>query len=184
MLRLLFLLGCVHVAEALSTCTQYMCEEFSLMGDGGIDIVGTVLLWVSHIMLLLPALMYTLAIGEYKEPTTKSLMCHHLDPLLAEKEIKTAEQVYEAFAKCEDPVVRHLGFFMITQARQQGAFQFALGLCIFSNIILMPPYFPEMSTLAPVVPRTSRSRSFAKNFTPLFVSSTARFIASFGSVGT
>merc|ERR1712118_210349 len=63
--------------------------------------------------------------------------CHHLDPLLAEKEIKTAKQVYGVLAKCEDPVVRHLGFFMITQARQQGAFQFALGLCIFSNIILI-----------------------------------------------
>jgi len=164
MLRLLFLLGCVHVAEALSTCTQYMCEEFSLMGDGGIDIVGTVLLWVSHIMLLLPALMYTLAIGEYKEPTTKSLMCHHLDPLLAEKEIKTAEQVYEAFAKCEDPVVRHLGFFMITQARQQGAFQFALGLCIFSNIILMPPYFRTpihviIGTLQIIAGLTSRTHA-------------------------
>jgi hypothetical protein len=131
---LLMFIGFASASENATTigtgdCTLATCGE---------NTAGSVLLWFSHVFIGISALTYTMAFGLVKDGATNCAMFHLLDPLLAEKGIKSPQAAYDAMAKCEDEVVKHLAFWLTSQMRTWGCFQLTLGAGLWIVIFMVP----------------------------------------------
>ena len=129
-------LGQVPLSRSImsnATCTLISCSS-----DGSLGGFGTVLVWLSHILLGFSALAYSIAFGLIWDGASNLAQLHALDPFLKEKGIQSPAKAYEALSACEDQVVKHLAFWLTSLQRTWGAFQTAVGIGLWCIIFMMP----------------------------------------------
>ena len=95
---------------------------------------------MSHVLIGISALVYTLALGVILDGATNiaGVGKAGMDPLLKDKGIDSPEKVYEAIRNSPDPVVKHMAIWLITLQRTWGAFQVAAGAGLWCIIFMLP----------------------------------------------
>ena len=116
-----------------ATCTLTSCSP-----DGSLGGFGSVLVWLSHVLIGISALSYSIAFNLIWDATANVKQIHAMDPVLKENGIKSADKVYEVLANCEDQVVKHIAFWLLSLQRTWACFQTALGVGLWCIIFMMP----------------------------------------------
>lgn len=116
-----------------ATCTLIYCTADSSLGE-----FGTVLVWLSHVLLGFSALLYSSGVLLIYNGALKISQFHAIDSVLKEKGITSTDKAFEAFSVCEDQAVKQMAFWLVSLQRTWGTFQSTIGLGLWVVILLMP----------------------------------------------
>lgn len=115
------------------SCSLSVCDAGNPLGG-----FGSVYVWLSHVMIGISAVSYTLAFGLVIDGASNIAQLHALDPILKEKGIKSKEAAYVALAACEDQAVKHMAFWLVSLQRTWGVFQTTMGMGCWVIIFVVP----------------------------------------------
>eukprot|EP00930_Biecheleria_cincta_P089673 TRINITY_DN79009_c0_g1_i1.p1 TRINITY_DN79009_c0_g1~~TRINITY_DN79009_c0_g1_i1.p1 ORF type:complete len:203 (+),score=32.93 TRINITY_DN79009_c0_g1_i1:63-671(+) len=104
----------------------------------GLGDFASVLAWISHIWLGIPALLYPIGgIMSILDGAAKLAMSGGVDPVLKEAEITTKEKVYETLKNTDD-ASRQLALYSMLLLRNWGSFEVAASAACWCVIFMVP----------------------------------------------